>query len=388
MQIKLRNKLHIHDNIGGAAIEFTSLATGTVALTLGTNNVGLAPIDLKTLPPGNYTCQITAARTFADPVGPSLVNAGPPPDRVYRPVTLNVAVSAGGVTSATPTNAQFANVAIGPTQVTVDIQPVWMKSLTNSARGQSIEMIVVHHTACPIGPAVNTFLVEKGPHYMIDVDGQIVKWVQDSRSAAHAGVARWAGHSDINARSIGIEIVHASGTYPASQYASLLDLLTRIRTAFPGIDARSIVGHSDVGTNATGWLGRKSGDPGALFEWQRLEARSLGMLRAFGPPAANIYAGFFQAVQTGSLRRGDSDKHHRFGGATLAAITGAPVKALQSDLAAIGYSVGTPDGDFGERTHHAVVALQEHFFAGGRGHKSPDGRVDFITAGLIKSLVP
>jgi hypothetical protein len=31
--------------------------------------------------------------------------------------------------------------------------------------------------------------------------------------------------------------------------------------------------------------------------------------------------------------------------------------------------------------------LQEHFFAGGLGHKAPDGRVDFQTAQLIKSVV-
>jgi serine/threonine protein kinase len=67
------------------------------------------------------------------------------------------------------------------------------------------------------------------------------------------------------------------------------------------------------------------------------------------------------AVQGGSLRRGDNHKHHRFGGATVASVTGTPVKELQTDLAAIGYSVGNPDGDFGERTHHAVIALQQHF---------------------------
>jgi hypothetical protein len=33
-----------------------------------------------------------------------------------------------------------------------------------------------------------------------------------------------------------------------------------------------------------------------------------------------------------------------------------------------------------------VKALQEHFFAGDRVAKDPDGRVDFDTAALIKSV--
>jgi len=38
-------------------------------------------------------------------------------------------------------------------------------------------------------------------------------------------------------------------------------------------------------------------------------------------------------------------------------------------------------------SHHAVLAFQEHFFAGGRGHKAPDGRVDLPTARVIKRVV-
>ena len=89
----------------------------------------------------------------------------------------------------------------------------------------------------------------------------------------------------------------------------------------------------------------------------------------------------------GSLRLGDNDAKHRFDGVVRPTITGTPMQELQQDLATIGYSVGTPDGDFGQRSHHAVIAFQEHFFAGGRGHKAPDGRVDLQTAALIKNVV-
>ena len=387
MECTLRNRLHATDTIRGATIQFLDPVTRAVRLTATTNRIGVASLDLKTLPSGTYTCVIMAPNTFADPVGPALLaSAGAVPERVYRPVTLTIVRTMRGITSATPSNPQHATVVLAGNHMNVDIQPVWMRSSMSSNRGQAITMIVVHHTACALGPAVNTFLAEKGPHYMIAPDGQIVKWVQDARSAWHAGSARWSGYSDVNARSIGIEIVHTTGAYPAAQYTALLELLGRIRTAFSTINAWDIVGHSDVGTNAGGRLGRKSGDPGAQFEWSRLEDRGLGMQMIIGPPSLNIYAGFFQAVPTGALRHGDNDSHHRFGASVRPAITGTPVRELQDDLALIGYSVGTPNGVFGEDAQHAVIAFQEHFFAGGRGHKTPDGRVDFQTAAMIKSV--
>jgi N-acetyl-anhydromuramyl-L-alanine amidase AmpD len=247
-------------------------------------------------------------------------------------------------------------------------------------------MVVVHHTACNTTIAVNTFLAEKGPHYMIDTDGQVVKWVQDFLAAWHAGEARWAGMNNVNAHSIGIEIVHSAGTFSEAQYNALLDLLGRLTAAFQSIDKWNIVGHGDIGTNAGGVLGRKSGDPGLSFQWSRLEARRFGLLMAAGPPAPDIYGGFFQASPSGFLRRGDNDSRHHFGGVTYKDLKTNPVIELQQDLKDVGYSVGTPDGDFGEKTHHAVLAFQEHFFAGGRSTKKPDGKVDFATAALIKSV--
>lgn len=386
IRFRLRNRLHRVDHIRGATIQFMTPGTNAVVASATTNAHGVASLHTGALGAGTFSCVATAPHTSSDPVGPALASAAHPPDRIYRPVTLTVRLTAAGVATATPLNPQNAAVAINGNLVTVDVQPVWMRSAVHSTRGQSISMIVVHHTACELGPAVSTFLSEKGPHYMIDTDGQVVKWVQDVRSAAHAGQSRWAGHSHINSRSIGIEIVNKTGPYPQAQYDALLALLDRIRAAFPHIPASSIVGHSDIGTNSSGRLGRKSGDPGMQFEWSRLESRRLGLLIAAGPPSLTIYGGFFAASPNGSLRRGDNDGHHRFGGSTHTGVTGNIVRELQQDLAAIGYSVGTPDGDFGEKSHYAVIALQEHFFAGGRGHKRPDGRVDFQTAALIKSV--
>lgn len=252
---------------------------------------------------------------------------------------------------------------------------------------------MVHHTAGPlIGPAINTFLSSSegtSAHYVIDTDGQIVKMVRDEESAHQAGVSFWSGVNRVNDNSIGIEIVNRSGAYPAAQYTALLGLLDRLLTAHTGINRRRIVGHSDIAHNGHFVLGRKSSDPGLEFEWTRLEARNLGMVPLIGPLPL-MYGGFFTAVPTGSFRKGDNDSHHRFGGSTtVAGVTGTPVQEIQEDLRDIGYSVGTPDGDFGHKTEAAVQMFQEHFFSGPRKRSTrPDGRVDRDTAEMIKRVRP
>jgi peptidoglycan hydrolase-like protein with peptidoglycan-binding domain len=111
------------------------------------------------------------------------------------------------------------------------------------------------------------------------------------------------------------------------------------------------------------------------------------MLRMIGPAPATIYAGFFAAFPAESLRKNDNDGKRLFGGSKRTSIVGNPVRELQQDLTTIGYHLGTPDGDFGDKSRAAVEMFQEHFFAGGRGHKAPDGRVDFQTAQVIKGVL-
>jgi len=350
-------------------------------------------LDTSKLADGTYTLTVTPSSTTPDPVGPPTASSPTPGDRIFRSLVAELIIASGRVTTATvsATNRPNGEATASASNVTVELQPVWMRSPNNGSRGSNqITMIIVHHTGGPtIGPAINTFLStaeQTSAHYLINTDGQIIKMVQDSRRASQAGESHWAGVNGINSVSIGIEIVHATGVYPLAQYTALLDLIARLRRTFPTIVAWNIVGHSDIATT-NGVLGRKSSDPGLQFEWSRLENQSLGMHRIAGPFSDTIYAGFFRAFPTDTLRKGDNDAKRIFGGTKRTTITGGPVHELQDDLTTIGYFVGTPDGDFGNKTQRAVQMLQEHFFAGGRGHKSPDGRVDSQTAQLIKSVV-
>jgi peptidoglycan hydrolase-like protein with peptidoglycan-binding domain len=99
-----------------------------------------------------------------------------------------------------------------------------------------------------------------------------------------------------------------------------------------------------------------------------------------------MFGGFFNQFPDESLREHDNDATRTFGGAVRPGIASNLIHDLQTDLRSIGYAVGIVDGDFGEKTRMAVHMFQEHFFAGGRGHKEPDGRMDRRTATLIKAV--
>ena len=338
-----------------------------------------------------YTLTVTPANTTADAVGPAVAVASAA-DRIFRSLPIQVTLASGRIATATVAAANSSNgtVAVTANQpLAVNLQPVWMRSPNHGTRGLEISGIIIHHTGgATIGGALEEFLNNQtSAHYVIDTDGQIVKMVQDIQRANHAGVARWNGDAQVNQRTIGIEIVNSTDPYPAVQYTALTTLLAQLRRSFPGIVPWNVVGHSDVATNESGRLGRKSGDPGSRFEWTRVEAMGLGMSASATPVAPTVYASFFLSFPGESFRTGDNDSLRRFGGARRTAIVGDPIHELQTDLQTIGYSVGVVDGGCGEKTHRAAEMFQEHFFAGGRGHKSPDGDVDRQTALLIKAVV-
>ena len=144
--------------------------------------------------------------------------------------------------------------------------------------GTAVDMLVLHYTGMRDAAAALDRLTdpdaEVSAHYLIEEDGTIHRLVAEDRRAWHAGVASWRGHTDINDRSIGIELVnpgHEFGyrPFPEPQMAALIALSTDILARHP-IPARNVVGHSDVAPT------RKQ-DPGELFDWPRLAAAGIGL---------------------------------------------------------------------------------------------------------------
>jgi N-acetylmuramoyl-L-alanine amidase len=387
--IHVRNRLRRSEPVIGATLRLTRQGL-PLPVTGTTNSNGTATLPTTGLADGAYAISVTPLNSSDEPVGPATASVAAA-DRIFRPLSMDIRLTGGVISAASVPAAQAANgtVTLTPGQpVNVTLQPVWMRSPNEQTRGHAITGVIVHHTGVQtIGPVLETFLNSMtSAHYVVDTDGQIVKMVHDARRASHAGVARWNDEANINSKTIGIEIVHVSGPFPPAQMDAVLALLTRIRAAFPTIVPWNVIGHSDVATNDSGRLGRKSGDPGSRFEWIHVEHLGLGMSASTAPMPPAMYGGFFNQFPDESLREHDNDASRIFAGALRPGIAGALIRELQTDLRSIGYTVGAIDGDFGEKTRMAVHMFQEHFFAGGRGHKEPDGRMDCRTATLVKAV--
>ena len=144
--------------------------------------------------------------------------------------------------------------------------------------GTPIDTLILHYTGMPSGAAAIDRLRDPvarvSSHYVVEKDGAIFRLVAEERRAWHAGISSWRGHTLLNGRSIGIEIVnpgHEFGyrPFPALQMAAVCDLCLAILARHP-IPARNVVAHSDVAPD------RKE-DPGELFDWEGLAANGVGV---------------------------------------------------------------------------------------------------------------
>lgn len=144
--------------------------------------------------------------------------------------------------------------------------------------GMPIDMLILHYTGMQTAQAAIDRLRDPAArvssHYVVDEDGTVFCLVPEARRAAHAGVSFWRGHTGLNDRSIGIEIVnpgHEWGyrDFPALQMAAVCDLCLAILARHP-IPARNVAAHSDVAPD------RKE-DPGELFDWPGLARNGVGL---------------------------------------------------------------------------------------------------------------
>lgn len=142
----------------------------------------------------------------------------------------------------------------------------------NERGGKDIDTIVLHHTASNNGAADLAHMrnpkSEVSAHYMLDRDGKIYQLVGDQKRAWHAGASQLHGQpTDVNGRSIGIEIVNdGSGktAFTEAQYKALTQLVGYLKQEYK-VPMNNIVGHKDVAVPK----GRKN-DPASNFDWNRL----------------------------------------------------------------------------------------------------------------------
>jgi len=161
------------------------------------------------------------------------------------------------------------------------------------ARTRPIDLVVLHYTGMQDAETALARLTDPAPaagrypgpwqaadvmadaplprvsaHYVVAEGGDIYSLVPEEHRAWHAGASSWEGEGDVNARSIGIEIVNGGHDFglpefPAAQIDAVIELLRDIFERWPELNAKRVVAHSDIAPE-------RKADPGEKFPWKRL----------------------------------------------------------------------------------------------------------------------
>ena len=218
------------------------------------------------------------------------------------------------------------------------------------------DMMILHYTGMETAEAALDWLTREesgvSAHYLVDETGHVVQMVAERARAWHAGQSYWAGETDLNSCSIGIEI-HNPGhdfDYPAfpdvqmrAVEALCLDILGR-----HAIPASRVLAHSDIAP------GRKR-DPGEKFDWSRLARAGIGLWVAPAPLSGDEGFGV-----------GDESED---------------VAAFQRALRDYGYGVEVTS-TYGKGLEKVVEAFQMHFRP-----ERVDGRTDQSTRDTLAQLL-
>ncbi len=218
------------------------------------------------------------------------------------------------------------------------------------------DLLILHYTGMQDCEAALRRLTEKASqvssHYLVFEDGRIVQMVPEKKRAWHAGVSSWQGESDINSRSIGIEICnpgHDFGypNFPRRQIKAVIALCKDI-VKRNKIRPEHVLAHSDIAP------ARKQ-DPGEKFPWPQLHKAGIGnFVRPMKISRGKKY------------RRGDKS---------------AEILETQRQLAEYGYGI-VPNGKFDAAMEEVVIAFQRHFRP-----QRIDGVLDVSTRSTLHKLL-
>jgi N-acetylmuramoyl-L-alanine amidase len=224
--------------------------------------------------------------------------------------------------------------------------------------GTQPDMIVLHYTGMQDEQAALERLCapesKVSAHYVVFTDGRVVQCVPERARAWHAGASCWEDDTDINSRSIGIEIAnpgHDFGypAFPLRQTAAVIAVCKGILTRRPAVRTDRVLAHSDVAP------ARKQ-DPGEKFPWPLLYDSGVGH---WVRPAPLTLEG---------PRMQPDDK-------------GSDVTELQGMLGEYGYGIAVT-GDYDEATTQVVTAFQRHFRP-----ERVDGIADASTRMTLRALL-
>jgi len=248
-------------------------------------------------------------------------------------------------------------------------------------QSERIDHLVIHFTGENFAESLRLLsertAVPVSAHYLIPAPDdptyprrqlRVHRLVDEDRRAWHAGRSYWAEATELNARSIGIEIVNESRctdivpnlepqspenqhcefrAFAPEQIELVIALAQDILARNPGIDPEDVVGHGDIAPD-------RRIDPGPTFPWRTLYEHGIGAW----PDDATV-ARYRARLNAAPLR----------------------IAQLQRALAAYGYRIDVT-GANDVQTRFVLRAFQAHF-------RPADwsGEADMETAAILFALL-
>ncbi len=154
------------------------------------------------------------------------------------------------------------------------------RSYTAKSQDSRAQFLILHYTVIDWPTSLRVLTQQAvSSHYLIrDDPPEIYQLVDENRRAYHAGLSSWKGQTQLNAASIGIEIVNRGFVkndkgervwfdYPPAQQDAIVALVKDIVQRHQILPER-VLGHSDIAP-------QRKQDPGPRFPWKRLAEAGL-----------------------------------------------------------------------------------------------------------------
>lgn len=153
------------------------------------------------------------------------------------------------------------------------------RSFTAVAQDSRAQFLILHYTALDFPTSLKVLTEQRvSSHYLVrDNPPEIYQLVDENRRAYQAGLSSWKGQTQLNAASIGIEIVNLGYQntpqgriyfdFPPAQIDAVIALVKKI-VAEHRIPPERVLGHSDIAP-------QRKPDPGPRFPWKRFADEGL-----------------------------------------------------------------------------------------------------------------